>query len=349
MSSSINYTFAEMGMLSWQQMQKQWSLVGPYEQITDAFLSDVSEANQMVSNDFVAILMFAVLFTLHRYVVTICLLKPIWKYLDLFPKEEKKFYESCCKSFYYAVFFIWEYYLVNIKYPELRYRLASHWEGFYQEMEIPDPIKYLYLIQSGYYIHSIFATVFMDVWKKDSIAMLYHHVLALTLILFSYSVRYHCIGLIVLYLHDPSDVILEATKLGVCINKKKKNHIFEAINNFGFVFFILVWIYFRLYLYPQIVLFSTAYISVNTISHNKFYIPFNAMLILLYALNLWWFNMIMGLAYRIATGKLKELDDTREYDNTCKPQLDSKKNLNNGMKFVKDHLKNGHGTRNRSS
>ena len=62
--------------------------------------------------------------------------------------------------------------------------------GFYEGMDIPDLIKYLYLVQAGYYIHSSFATVFMDVWKKDSVAMLFHHVLALTLIVFSYSVRY---------------------------------------------------------------------------------------------------------------------------------------------------------------
>ena len=53
--------------------------------------------------------------------------------------------------------------------------------------------------------------------------------------------------------------------------------------------------------------------------------------------------MIIGLAYRIAMGKVKELDDTREYDSeVCKPHLDSNENLtvvNNGMKCVKGERK----------
>ena len=75
MSNSINYTFAEMGFLSWQQMLKQWSGVGPYRHIIGDFLTDFTEANKMVSYDLMAILLVAVLFTLHRYFTTLCILK----------------------------------------------------------------------------------------------------------------------------------------------------------------------------------------------------------------------------------------------------------------------------------
>lgn len=37
--------------------------------------------------------------------------------------------------------------------------------------------------------HSIYATAYMDTWRKDSIVMLLHHVVALTLIAFSYAFR----------------------------------------------------------------------------------------------------------------------------------------------------------------
>ena len=57
------------------------------------------------------------------------------------------------------------------------------------DMAIPDDIRYLYYLESGFYFHALYATVFMDVWKKDSIAMLIHHVLANALIIFSMATR----------------------------------------------------------------------------------------------------------------------------------------------------------------
>lgn len=56
-------------------------------------------------------------------------------------------------------------------------------------MAIPDDIRYLYYLESGFYFHALYATVFMDVWKKDSVAMLIHHVLANALIIFSMATR----------------------------------------------------------------------------------------------------------------------------------------------------------------
>jgi ceramide synthetase len=56
-------------------------------------------------------------------------------------------------------------------------------------MSVPSDIYYLYCIQTSFYIHSIYATVFMDTWRKDSIAMLIHHVLTVFLLCFSFAVR----------------------------------------------------------------------------------------------------------------------------------------------------------------
>jgi len=47
----------------------------------------------------------------------------------------------------------------------------------------------LYVIEAGFYFHSIYATIFMDAWRKDSVAMLIHHVLANSLIIFSLVLR----------------------------------------------------------------------------------------------------------------------------------------------------------------
>ena len=57
-------------------------------------------------------------------------------------------------------------------------------------IEVPYDIYVLYAIQVGFYFHSIYGTVFMDIWRRDSVVMILHHVLTLCLLVFSISIRY---------------------------------------------------------------------------------------------------------------------------------------------------------------
>ena len=57
------------------------------------------------------------------------------------------------------------------------------------DLHIPAEIKWLYLTQCGFYFHSIYATLFMDAKRKDFVAMLFHHILTLLLLILSYSLK----------------------------------------------------------------------------------------------------------------------------------------------------------------
>lgn len=57
-------------------------------------------------------------------------------------------------------------------------------------MSVPADIAIAYLIQGSFYGHSIYATVYMDAWRKDSAVMVVHHIITLALIIFSYAFRY---------------------------------------------------------------------------------------------------------------------------------------------------------------
>ena len=70
----------------------------------------------------------------------------------------------------------------------------------------------------------------------------------------------------------------------------------------------------RLWLYPQIVLFSAGYIARNILPAADFYFLFNVMLWFLQVLNIWWFHFIIMLIIRVATGKAKTVEDVRSYD-----------------------------------
>jgi len=56
-------------------------------------------------------------------------------------------------------------------------------------MDIEDAVYYLYMLQLSFYIHSIYGTFFLDVWRKDSLLMTFHHFLTISLIGFSYLAR----------------------------------------------------------------------------------------------------------------------------------------------------------------
>lgn len=61
--------------------------------------------------------------------------------------------------------------------------------GWRSGMEVPLDISIAYLIQGSFYAHSIYSTMYMDMWRKDSLVMVVHHIITLALITFSYAFR----------------------------------------------------------------------------------------------------------------------------------------------------------------
>lgn len=55
--------------------------------------------------------------------------------------------------------------------------------------------------------------------------------------------RYYKAGVVVLFLHDICDVVLEFTKLCICMKIRDKKHyyMFEVLTNIGFLLFAFSW------------------------------------------------------------------------------------------------------------
>ena len=62
------------------------------------------------------------------------------------------------------------------------------------DMSVPFDIKVLYVIQCGFYLHSVYATLYMDSVRKDFHIMMFHHFLTITLVVFSYVLRCILLG-----------------------------------------------------------------------------------------------------------------------------------------------------------
>ena len=69
----------------------------------------------------------------------------------------------------------------------VRFSLLLDWSS---DMSVPFDIKLMYFVQCGFYLHSIYGTLYMDYKRKDFYAMLIHHVLTMTLIFVSYATRW---------------------------------------------------------------------------------------------------------------------------------------------------------------
>ncbi|KAL9985157.1 hypothetical protein ACROYT_G007527 [Oculina patagonica] len=111
------------------------------------------------------------------------------RWCQLLEKDQKKCPESAFKLlFYSSAYGYCSYLLFGGKYNFFN-DTSNCWKGWYKGMPIPQDIYTLYVVEAGFYFHSIYATLFMDQWRKDSILMLMHHILANSLILFSFAIR----------------------------------------------------------------------------------------------------------------------------------------------------------------
>ncbi|XP_027560254.1 ceramide synthase 1 [Neopelma chrysocephalum] len=131
-----------------------------------------------------------------------------------------------------------------------------------------------------------------------------------------FSRRYHNVGILVLFLHDISDVQLEFTKLNVYFKHRGGvyHRLNDVISNVGCLTFSVSWFWFRLYWFPLKVLYATCYSSLQSVPNIPFYFFFNALLLILTLMNIYWFLYIVLFVAKVLMGQMQEVNDVREYD-----------------------------------
>lgn len=297
-------------------------------------VSDLKKYCRFDLADIILIVIMTVAWTILRWLTTEAVFKPLVTYFQLLPSDRKKAPESFWKLLFYTgtvsynaylLFFTEEY--------NFFHRPGFVWEGWTPGMVIGPEVYFYYMIQGSFYVHSIFATIFMDLWRKDSFAMLGHHFITCGLIFLSYGFRYCNIGILVFLLHDVTDVELEFTKLNVYFKRRggKFYSSHEYISIFGFIAFTGTWLIARLYWFPTRALYSSGVLALG-----KLHLPFSplltVMLWLIFSLNVYWFLYIVVFLVKVVTGQVSELVDTREFDSPVKstPAMNGK-NSHNGV------------------
>ncbi|XP_008946500.1 PREDICTED: ceramide synthase 1-like [Merops nubicus] len=97
--------------------------------------------------------------------------------------------ESAWKLLFYTISWSYGTYLLFFTDYPFFHDPPSVFYDWKKGMEVPTDIAIAYLMQCSFYGHSIYATAYMDTWRKDSVVMLLHHVVTLTLIAASYAFR----------------------------------------------------------------------------------------------------------------------------------------------------------------
>lgn len=138
--------------------------------------------------------------------------------------------------------------------------------------------------------------------------MMTHHAVTIALVTWSYYVGFLPVGVIVLFLHDLSDVPLDMLKMVNYLKMEGLRGMF--CTEILFVTVLIDWGYFRIYLYPTKLLYTTlvenrlASMSVEDAYDftNLFPYPgppswllFNLLLTTLYVLHIWWGLLIVRL------------------------------------------------------
>lgn len=258
----------------------------------------------------------AVMWTQIRRGLTEYLFKPFGERCCLQPKDTAKLPESAWKLVFYSMSWSYSTYLLFFTDYTFFHDPPSVFHDWKSGMTVPVDIAIAYLIQGSFYGHSIYATVYMDAWRKDSTVMVVHHIITLALITFSYAFRYHNVGVLVLFLHDINDIQLEFTKVNVYFKTRGGEYylIHDILSNMGSISFSITWFWFRLYWFPLKVLYATCVHSLQSVPNIPFYFFFNLLLLSLLLMNIYWFLYIVLFVVKVLTGQMTEVNDVREYE-----------------------------------
>ena len=115
-------------------------------------------------------------------------------------------------------------------------------------------IHVLYLLQMALWVDTCFQHRFVEERHKDYLLMYTHHLVTIALVGVSYYYNYLRVGVLVLYIHDVSDIPVDLLKLCNYCQLEGPKGLF--LTELAFVTNLLTWTYYRLYLLSTTVLYT---------------------------------------------------------------------------------------------
>ena len=177
--------------------------------------------------------------------------------------------------------------------------------------EQPFLLKAFYIIQLAIWVWTGFSCKWIEARRKDYVEMMTHHVATVMLVLFSFLNEELAIGLVVLFAHDFSDIVMDIMKM-VNYMKLEGWHGYYIVEFFFALNTFVTWPYFRLYYFPVHIIYHGVfggyvdYCGEGEGSRvqkcQKMGSCFNgALLALLACLHVFWFFLLLRILYKLVT------------------------------------------------
>jgi hypothetical protein len=192
-------------------------------------------------------------------------------------------------------------------------------------------LQVLYITQLAVWIYTCFIHRFVDERRKDYFVMYTHHLVTIALVGMSWAVGYLRIGLLVLWIHDVSDIFVDLLKMVNYLKLEDKRGYFAS--EIAYVACVAGWFYWRLYQYPFKVLHAALVVPYTVLLKTPreaiqllpalgleifptdlpYHLESNALLFLLLGLHIYWFHLFVMIGFRILTESVREAS-RQEYE-----------------------------------
>jgi hypothetical protein len=212
-------------------------------------------------------------------------------------KKIVKFVEAFWRAFFYTCFCLLGYYALFV--PETASWIsdpAENWRNWPYHQINPTILLY-YQIELGCYFHQLLWT---DRNHSDSLEMMIHHIVTISLIVISYLTNFFRVGTTILLIHDISDVFLESAKVFHYSSKPQSHQWLKNVVDVIFGIFAVTFFVTRLVIYPGFVLRSVFTDGYNTFGLGWWgaYV-YSVLLLALQCLHVFWFYLIARMIYKL--------------------------------------------------
>ncbi|XP_062411625.1 ceramide synthase 2 [Sardina pilchardus] len=226
------------------------------------------------------------------------------------PSTTTKFCEACWRFVFYMASF--SFGLLSLVNAPWFWDQRECWRG-YPLQPVEQAHFWYYLIELGFY-ESLLLCVSVDVKRKDFKEQIVHHIATIFLLGFSYCSNYIRVGTLVMLVHDSSDILLESAKM---FNYAGWKRTCDSL----FVIFAVVFLVTRLVVFPSKIIHTTLILSMEVFQPFMGYYFFNALLLVLQALHIFWAWLILRMVYKfLFLGKLDK--DERSDDDSLEDEED---------------------------
>jgi len=165
----------------------------------------------------------------------------------------------------------------------------------YSIKTLNDSLMSFYYIQFAFHIAETIMHL-VSPRRSDFMEMMIHHVATLSLVLYSMMYNRTNVGVLIMFLHDISDI-------PVYLCKTFSDTKFTGTTVVSFVLLISGWIYFRIYALGMI-------IYELLLNSEGFHFGMTCVLIVLYALHYYWLFLMFKIAYNMIFNK--KMEDIQE-------------------------------------